>query len=296
MNVPVIPLKPLKEYEKLDKEEISQQVNLVARGQTKRKTKVITCNELDPELLIRTILDFQETCVKSKLNIGNGVVAKGKLRKCLGDVIKDEWDTIVDDHVDTMNGFNNAVRDLVKKLIKPDGIIRQKQYLQRTKKPMSMTVAQTATRLKYLNKLLLHFPKGSAQQQFTEFQMKDVLLRLMPVEWIKSFENTTRELTNDDYEYLSLVTYLQKKEHQEQEDRLHTAGRREATMRGGRRRGPFHQRSRRITSNNNGSRNGAYQQRNSNQRYHPYLPPSTNFQPNGSRRRFQGRGGRGRHT
>lgn len=216
----------------------------VGGNQVRRRIDAPTIgDELDPELALRVYQEFLDICNVSRLHLSTGQLRFEFFRNCLGGQARNHWDAAVSPPDNTtLVHFRETVDRWFTNYLEPTAYHDQQQYLISATKAFSMSVKETASRLKII-KGLMQFMPGSPDnvaEIYPPVAFKMVFYNLMRVNWKANFEASGNEITDPNYTWDNLVSYMSSQERRERlthRGRGQSNGGRGFSPRGGRRGG-----------------------------------------------------------
>jgi hypothetical protein len=78
----------------------------------KRTTKILNINHLNKELMMNSIIKFEDTCVPGRLNLSTGEKIYSRFRELLGEVFREDWDNACVGKANSVAGFNETLKEL----------------------------------------------------------------------------------------------------------------------------------------------------------------------------------------
>ena len=150
----IIPLIPKVKKEDREKVTITNYVNAGTQANPryeKRKADIVLSSTGDHETLLRTIMEFMDH--RTKLGLTTGTDCYEKFRECLGDNVRDTWDTVRSNFANTVPGFLLAIDSFILRYFRPTSMADQGVYLDTVKKPFRLTCLELGQRLSFINKI-----------------------------------------------------------------------------------------------------------------------------------------------
>lgn len=225
-------------------------------------------------MICQVYFDFLDACSAEKLNCNTGQSKFAFFPKILLGAAAAKWRAALDEDAGahTSNAaFLRVVRVWVAKYVDSTACNDMKEYLLQAKKVYTMTVTQTAERLKVLvmyMRLLPGAPNDGNDDVYNDTDLKTALHRLMLPAWRTALMKACRGrsfLNDDDYTFANMVEFYKVMESEERgrrarETRTGRGGRGYGrSARGGRGSGRSSGRGGRYTSDRQVSRRRSYE-------------------------------------
>jgi hypothetical protein len=143
-------------------DEISTKVQVGGHGSNiqweKRTAKIRKINHLNKELMMNSIIEFEDACTAGRLNLSNGEKLFSRFRELLGEVICADWDNARQGKANLVAGFHETLNEFISYHFSNTDLIDQKDMLVKVKKPFKYTVEVLCSHLRHLNKLMSKLP------------------------------------------------------------------------------------------------------------------------------------------
>jgi hypothetical protein len=165
--------------------EISTKVQVGGQGNNiqweKRTAKIRKINHLNKELMMNSIIEFQDACAAGCLNLSNGEKIYSRF------VFR----------VHLVLPFSNT------------DLIDQKNMLAEAKKPFKYMVKVLCSRIRHLNKLMSKLPGANNMLPYDKGALKIKLFKMMMLsDWQINFNNAGLNITDDAYTLQRLVRFM----------------------------------------------------------------------------------------
>ena len=173
-------------------------------------------DEDEPEFACRVYFDFLDACVPAKLSCGTGTLKFATFSNLLQGAAAEKWQSALDEDGQAQNSnaaFLRVVRIWISKYVDSTACNDMKEYLVSAKKVYSMTVVQTAERLKVLAKymrLLPEAPNDGLDPVYSDTELKTAFHRLMLPAWRTALMQARAGrafLNDDDYTLANMVEF-----------------------------------------------------------------------------------------
>jgi hypothetical protein len=136
--------------------EISIKVQVGGQGNNiqweKRTTKIRKINHLNKELMMNSIIEFEDTCAAGRLNLSTGEKIYSRFRELLGEVFRADWDNAHQGKANSVAGFHKTLNEFISYHCSNTDLIDQKNMLAKAKKPFTYMVKVLCSHLCHLNK------------------------------------------------------------------------------------------------------------------------------------------------
>jgi len=214
---PVIPIVRNIDPDDYKRVKLEEEVNVGTEDAprfVKRKAEVFKADRKDIELLIRTIIEFDDVAGPARLNIDSGEKKFAQFRLCLDTTLRDDWDIVVasldEDDMLTNQVFRQARREWLRKYFNGTDYADQLNYMEKFVKPFKLTVQQVADRIVQIDRLLAYFPQAEGNEPYDEDDHKRIFYQSMLKRWKDKF------IDNDhDYQEMSFERVVRKFENYE---------------------------------------------------------------------------------
>jgi hypothetical protein len=142
--------------------EISTKVQVGGQGNNiqweKHTAKIRKINHLNKELMMNSIIEFEDACAAGRLNLSNGEKIYSRFWELLGEVFRADWDNAHQGKANSVAGFHETFNEFISYHFSNTDLIDQKNMLAKAKKPFKYTVKVLCSRLRHLNKLMSKLP------------------------------------------------------------------------------------------------------------------------------------------
>jgi hypothetical protein len=186
MSLNRVPFPLVKEVlmEELTFVKISTKVQVSGQGNNiqweKRTAKICKINHLNKELMMNSIIKFEDACAAGCLNLSNGEKIYSRFRELLGEVFRADWDNTRQGKVNLVAGFHETLNEIISYHFSNTDLIDQKNMLAKAKKPFKYTVKVLCSRLCHLNKHdMSKLPGANNMLLYTEGALKIELFKMM---------------------------------------------------------------------------------------------------------------------
>jgi hypothetical protein len=189
--------------------EISTKVRQVVGGQgnniqwEKRTAKIRKIDHLNKELMMNSIIEFEDTCAAGCLNLSTGEKIYSRFRELLGEVFHANWDNAHQGKANLVAGFHETLNKFISYHFSNTDLINQKNMLAKAKKPFKYTVKVLCSRLCHLNK-----PGANNTLPYNKGVLKIELFKMMVSNWQINFNNAGLDITDDAYTLQRLVRFM----------------------------------------------------------------------------------------
>ena len=213
-GVAIIPLKPRIDYDKLEKVKLFNYVAVGPNQTEKRQASIHLCNKTDPELILRTIVEFMDMCNPNRLHLASSALRFTKFRECLGEEIRIAWDALSPTYNITgaLQDFQNALDALIMKYFPTTALADQRYYFTTVIKPVGMKVSSVHARLTFINLLARWLPGANHISPFDANLLKELFFHIMPCTWQETFTQTGNDISNAAYTLDQLLQYMMAQE------------------------------------------------------------------------------------
>jgi hypothetical protein len=124
--------------------EISTKVQVGGQGNNiqceKRTTKIRKIDHLNKELMMNSIIEFEDACAAGRLNLSNGEKIYSRFRELLGEVFRTDWDNARQGKDNSVAGFHKTLNEFISYHFSNTDLIDQKNMLAKAKKQFKYTV------------------------------------------------------------------------------------------------------------------------------------------------------------
>ena len=120
------------------------------------------------------------------------------------------WDAVIPNEAAPSDGdFDTSVEEWLDQYMDPTAYHVERQYLNTCVKPYGMTCKALASRLLKIKALMNHMPGSPSERRILPtVELKMVYFELMQRDWQTKFEAADNSITDPDYSFNKLVTYM----------------------------------------------------------------------------------------
>jgi hypothetical protein len=165
----------------------------------KRTTKIRKIDHLDKELMMNSIIEFEDACAAGRLNLSTGEKLYPRLRELLGEEFRADWDNAHQGKANLVAWLHKTLNKFISYHFSNTDLIDQKNMLAKAKKPFKYTVEVLCSRLCHLNKLMSKFPGANDMLPYDKGALKIELFKMMLSNWQINFNNVGLGITDDAY-------------------------------------------------------------------------------------------------
>jgi hypothetical protein len=167
--------------------EISTKVQVGGQGNNiqweKRTTKIRKIDHLNKELMMNSIIEFEDACTAGCLNLSNGEKIYSRFRELLGEVFHADWDNARQGKANSVARFHKTLNKFISYHFSNTDLINQKNMLAKARKPFKYTVKVLCSRLHHLNKLMSKLPGANSMLLYDKGALKIELFKMMLSDW-----------------------------------------------------------------------------------------------------------------
>jgi hypothetical protein len=124
--------------------EISIKIQVGSQGNNiqweKHTMKIRKINHLNKELMMNSIIEFEDACPAGRLNLSNGEKIYSRFGELLGEVFCADWDNAYQGKANLVAGFHKTLNEFISYHFSNTDLIDQKNMLAKAKKPFKYTV------------------------------------------------------------------------------------------------------------------------------------------------------------
>jgi hypothetical protein len=124
--------------------EISTKVQVGGQGNNAqwetRTAKIRKIDHLDKELIMNSIIEFEDACAAGRLNLSTGEKHYPRFRELLGEEFRADWDNTRQGKANSVAGFYKTLNKFISYHFSNTDLIDQKNMLAKAKKPFKYTV------------------------------------------------------------------------------------------------------------------------------------------------------------
>jgi hypothetical protein len=192
--------------------EISTKVQVGGQGNNvqweKRTTKIRKIDRLNKELMMNSIIEFEDACAAGCLNLSNGEKIYSRFWELLGEVFRTDWDNACQGKANSVAGFHKTLNEFISYHFSNTDLIDQKNMLAKARKPFKYTVKVLCSRLRHSNKLMSKLPGANNTLPYNEGVLKIELFKMMLSNWQINVNNVGLNITDDAYTLQRLVHFM----------------------------------------------------------------------------------------
>jgi hypothetical protein len=116
----------------------------------KHTAKICKINHLNKELMMNSIIEFEDACAAGCLNLSTGEKIYSRFRELLGEVFHADWDNARQGKANSVAGFHETLNEFISYHFI---FFNQKNMLAKAKKPFKYKVKVLCSRLRHLNNI-----------------------------------------------------------------------------------------------------------------------------------------------
>jgi hypothetical protein len=174
----------------------------------KHTAKIRKINHLNKELMMNSIIEFEDACAAGCLNLSTGEKIYPRFRELLGEVFRADWDNTRQGKANLVVGFHETLNEFISYHFSNTDLIDQKNMLAKAKKPFKYTVEVLCSRLRHLNKLVSKLPGANDMLPYDKGAFKIELFKMMLPNWQINFNNVGLDIMDDAYTLQCLVHFM----------------------------------------------------------------------------------------
>ena len=169
-------------------------------------------DEMEAELALRCCDEYKAAMAVSRLNLSNGSLKFEFFPQLLSGQARRHWDAAAGPYAanQTNNTFQTAMEEWLANYMEDTAYMDQKEYFVNATKAFSMTVKETASRIKQIVAYVTMMPgyPGGAVDVYTENELKMVFYRVMRPNWKVKFDASGNDITDAGYTWENLVRWM----------------------------------------------------------------------------------------
>jgi hypothetical protein len=178
--------------------EISMKVQVGGQGNNiqweKRTRKIRKIDHLNKELMMNSIIEFEDACAAGRLNLSNGEKIYSRFRE-----LRADWDNAHQGKANLVAGFHETLNEFISYHFSNTDLIDQKNMPAKAKKPFKYTVEVLCSRLCHLNKLMSKLTGVNNMLPYNKGALKIELFKMMLSDWQINFNNAGLNIRDDAY-------------------------------------------------------------------------------------------------
>jgi hypothetical protein len=192
--------------------EISTKAQVGGQGNNiqweKRTVKIRKINHLNNELMMNSIIEFEDACAAGRLNLSNGEKIYSRFRELLGEVFRADWDNARQGKANSVAGFHEPLNEFISYHFSKTDLINQKNMLAKARKPFKYMVKVLCSHLCHLNKLMSKLPGANNTLPYNKGALKIELFKMMLSDWQINFNHAGLDIMDDTYMLQCLVHFM----------------------------------------------------------------------------------------
>jgi hypothetical protein len=192
--------------------EISTKVQVGGQGNNiqweKRTAKIRKIDHLNKELMMNSIIEFEDACAAGCLNLSIGEKIYSRFRELLGEVFRADWDNAHQGKANSVAGFHETLNEFISYHFSNTDLIDQKNMLTKAKKPFKYTVKVLCSSLRHLNKLMSKLPGANNMLPYNKGALKIKLFKMMLSNWQFNYNKAGLNITDNAYMLQRLVRFM----------------------------------------------------------------------------------------
>ena len=207
--------------------QLERYVNVTGNNVRRRARCPMINNENDPELACKVYEEFRDISTTERLDLNSGPLKFEFFRQCMTGQARAHWDVAVANAGGNgENEFNAAVTEWFSQYFEPTAFHDQKQYFLQATKAFAMSVKETATRVDEIIRYMAYMPGAppAGTPVFPNVEKKMTLYRLMRTNWKTNFDASGNDITNNNFTWNNLITYMAAQEKKENKRAITGAG------------------------------------------------------------------------
>jgi len=212
-RAPVIPLICELNITELRKAKLVHTVQILPAADNRYEKRIIEIPLVDTpnvELILRVIEEFQDVAQAGRLSLTTGPLKFAKFHECLEGSIRDQWDVVKSQVATETNAtFETSIAAFIKKFLKDTDLMKQKLYMDTTRKPFRLSCRELSSRYLFLNNLMKWFPSANGNKLYDDNALKFLFHSAMLDSWQDSFARSNLDFTSD---YDDIVRYFEDQE------------------------------------------------------------------------------------
>jgi len=198
-----IPIKP-----RLKEEDYVEATLVRMVGAEKKKAVLPKIIQKDPELICKAILEFQDVRRPGRLQLNTNALLNEKFREMLGGIYRTKFDELRANNPATIPGFDTTVEQFIAFYIEDTALANEQSYLETYRKLYRTTPDELSERLLEINRLMAIFPGAGGVVPYNQQQLKHCFYKMMPPSWQVRFATNVDRLTDPNYTFKQLVSYM----------------------------------------------------------------------------------------
>ena len=170
-----------------------------------RKIEVPVADGSSFKGVLYTIREFN--AASNTLMMTNGPDLFNNFRLCLVGNAKEEWDIVIQDQDQTLDGFTEMIRRFKLVFTTHETKEIMLEYLQSVSKPKDMEVHAFVRRMQSINRYIADMPDDNLPPSLNEMQLKNSVFHAMPLSWQQAFSQSSRRLSDSSLE--EIIEYME---------------------------------------------------------------------------------------
>lgn len=163
----------------------------------RRATCPLISDSVDPEWVLKVVLEFRDTWPASRLHLNTGALRKEFFRQLLSGGALRKWDVEANAVGNTQGDFDEAIEGWIGRYIDDTALANQEAYMRLVKpKPYGLKVQECADRIEEIAAYMKLFPGGNGPDGadvYSEQDLKNILFSKMLPKWQEAFSVGTRK-------------------------------------------------------------------------------------------------------
>jgi hypothetical protein len=143
----------------------------------KRTTKIRKIDHLNKELMMNSIIEFEDACAAGRLNLSTGEKIYSRFWELLGEVFRADWDNAHQGKANLVAGFHKTLKEFNFYHFSNTDLINQKNMLMKAKKPFKYMVEVLFSHLCHLKKLMSKLPGANNTLPYDKGALKIELFK-----------------------------------------------------------------------------------------------------------------------
>ena len=170
---------------------------VVGARETRRSAELPKLTSEHPQYVLRCIDEFMDAAGPENLGIStNGGKLFAAFRKIVSQPMRDEWDLARMGVAVSVPGFRQTLGRFIRRYIQPTDLSDQLRYLETARKPNGMSCLMLGSRLRFMNRLLSHFPGANDEPPLDLLGLKRVYFNMMEPEFKTAYLVAGRDISD----------------------------------------------------------------------------------------------------
>ncbi len=176
-------------------------------------------DEMEPELALRVYDEYKAAMAAPRLSLTNGSLRFEFFPQLLSGQARRHWDAAAAPFAAALTNanFDTAIEEWLSNYLEPTAYSDQKEYFVTATKAFSMSVKETASRIKQIVAYMVMMPgyPGGGAAVYTDAELKTVFYRIMRPQWKVKFDASGNDITDVNYTWDNLVRWMSAQERAE---------------------------------------------------------------------------------